>query len=360
MISRLAFMVPGSLRQATGGYRYDARLIDGLRERGWQVDVHELAGQFPEGDDLARQSLDEALAALPDGHAVVIDGLALGNLGEVAAPHAERLDITGLVHHPLGDEAGLASSLSEQLLSREAQILNRLQRIVVTSPFTARRLAELGVDATPITVVEPGVEAAPPAESAWPAAASQAPRLLCVATLTPRKGHLMLLEALAALRHRDWHLECIGDDRRDVSHGHAIRERIAALGLEERVTLSGSLDEHALAETYQQSDLVLVPSWYEGYGMVVTEALAHGLPLVATLGGALRDTVPPAASWRVEPGDSGAFAAALDQWWCAEAREPRRRAAIEARASLVSWDTVVTRFAGALSQASTMPGAGDE
>ena len=352
----LAFMVPGALRQATGGYRYDARLVDGLRERGWRVEVHELAGRFPEGDDQARRSLGEALAALPDATPLVIDGLALGNLGEVAQAHAERLDITALVHHPLGDEAGLDAATSRRLLAREAAILNRVARIVVTSPFTARRLVELGVAATPITVVEPGVEAAAPAEAAWPAAASVTPRLLCVATLTPRKGHLLMLDALATLQHRDWQLVCVGDEQRDPEHAEAIRQRILALGLEQRVTLRGSLDEAELAEEYHRADLVLVPSLYEGYGMVVTEALARGLPLVSTLGGALRDTVPAAASWRVEPGDSAAFAVAIEQWWSAEARDAKRQAAVRARASLMGWDAAITRFAGSLRPVSCMPG----
>ncbi|GED23757.1 glycosyltransferase family 4 protein [Halomonas halmophila] len=344
----LAFMVPGALRQATGGYRYDARLVDGLRERGWRVEVHELAGRFPEGDDQARRSLGEALAALPDATPLVIDGLALGNLGEVAQAHAERLDITALVHHPLGDEAGLDAATRRRLLAREAAILNRVARIVVTSPFTARRLVELGVDDTPITVVEPGVEAAAPAEAAWPAEAAVAPCLLCVATLTPRKGHLLMLDALATLQHRDWQLDCVGDEQRDPEHAEAIRQRIEALALQDRVRLRGSYDEAALAEAYHQSDLVLVPSWYEGYGMVVTEALARGLPLVSTLGGALRDTVPAAASWRVEPGDSAAFAVAIEQWWSAEARDARRQAAVKVREALTGWEGVVTRFVEAL------------
>ncbi len=352
---RLAVIVPGPLRQATGGYRYDARIVDGLRAIGWDVAVDELEGTFPEGDRPAREALQTALDARQDGDEVVIDGLALGNLGDVVTPHLGRLRITALVHHPLGDEAGLDEAARRRLHVREIDVLERVHRLVVTSRFTARRLVELGVTRTPIEVVEPGVAPAPLARGAWPSRAAEAPRLLCVATLTPRKGHRVMLEALAMLRHRPWRLECVGDDRRAPEESQAIRRDIMALGLQNRVSVAGCVNETALARCYHEADLVLVPSFYEGYGMVVTEALARGLPLVSTLGGALRDTVPPEAAWRVEPGRSEAFAAAIAQWWSSEERDAKRRGAAHGRLALAGWERTVERFADSLAGSPGVP-----
>ncbi|MDW5376588.1 glycosyltransferase family 4 protein [Halomonas sp. HP20-15] len=353
----LSLIVAGDPQQLTGGYVYDARIVAALREQGWQVTVVGLEGRFPEPDAKAARALEDALTGHADGARVVIDGLAMGGLPEVLARHAERLDLTALVHHPLADETGLDPAQRTRFTISETRALGAVGRVIVTSAFTARRLADFNVHAERITVIEPGVARAPLS----PRATADCPgptRLLCVATLTPRKGHEVLVEALARLADRDWQATCIGGLDRDARHVRHVRERIADHRLDSRIELAGERAHDQLIEAYQEADLFVLPSHYEGYGMVISEALAHGLPVITTTGGALAHTLPREAGLAVPPGDEGALAEALKRWFDdPELRQRLRQGAQRARDGLADWSDAGHAFATALQRPALASGA---
>ncbi len=352
----LTLIVAGDPDQLTGGYVYDARMVAALRARGRAVEVIGLAGRFPVPDDLARQSMARALAALPDGARVVIDGLAMGGLPEVIAPHADRLSIIALVHHPLADETGLVAVSRRQLFDSESRALALARGVIVTSRFTARGLGRFGVAASRLHVVEPGVEPAPLAASALDLEPPGPRRLLCVATLIPRKGHDVLLTALSGLQERDWTLEVVGSHARDPDHAARLFACARRHGLEQRILWAGERDAAGLAAAYQRAELFVLPSRYEGYGMVVTEALARGLPIITTTGGALADTLPPGAGLAVPPDDAAALGEALAVWLDdAELRRRLRRGAREARHDLGDWQQAGDRFRDALEALCPLP-----
>lgn len=349
MMAPLTLIVAGDPDQLTGGYVYDARIVAALRARGHRVEVVGLPGRFPVPDDLARQSMARALAALPDGARVAIDGLAMGGLPEEIAPHADRLVIIALVHHPLADETGLDDSTRRHLHDSETRALALARRVIVTSAWTARGLDRFGVEASRLRVVEPGVEPAPLAASALDLESPGPRRLLCVATLIPRKGHDVLLEALSGLRESDWTLEAVGSHARDPAHAARLFSAARRLGLEERILWAGEQDAKGLAAAYHRAELFVLPSRYEGYGMVVTEALSRGLPVLTTTGGALVDTLPTQAGLAVPPDDAAALADALAAWLDdAELRRRLRRGAREARHGLADWQQAGDRFLDAL------------
>lgn len=347
-IDRLTLIVPGHLDQPTGGYRYDARVAAELRRLGYGVDIVELAGRFPEPDQQARAALEDALRALPDRHLAVIDGLALGGLPEVAHRHSERLALVALVHHPLADETGLSPERRERLMASETRALAACQRILTTSAFTASRLADFGVQADQVRVVPPGVDRAHKGargDSRDP----KTQKLLCVGSLVPRKGQDLLVSALAGLEDFPWRLDCVGDSDRDRAFADTVNASISRHGLAQRIRLRGVQDQDTLDATYRNADLLLVPSHYEGYGMVVTEALARALPMIATTGGALVDTVPREAALQVPPGNAEALARALRRWFNEPGlRAEKRAGAAEAGCSLEDWTTTGHRFAKAL------------
>jgi glycosyltransferase involved in cell wall biosynthesis len=255
---------------------------------------------------------------------VLVDGLALGALPEEVEREAARLRIVALVHHPLAAETGIDPAAAATLEISEARALAAARAVVVTSHATAARLADDGVTADRITVVEPGTDAAPlsrgsgisqerSAMSHQPSAISHQPSevtLLCVATLTPRKGHALLLSALASIPQHGWRLACAGSLDRDPATAARVRAQIRDLGLEDRVSLLGDLDQSALATQYDRADLFVLATLYEGYGMAVAEALARGLPVISTATGAIQDLVGDAGVI-VSPGDLQAFTAAL-------------------------------------------------
>lgn len=334
------FIVAGDPAQLTGGYVYDARIVDGLRTRGWTVAVIGLNGRFPAPDAIARAAFAAALAALPAGALVVVDGLVTGGLPEVVAAHRGRLRMIALVHHPLADESGLDTEQRAAFLRSEAAALAQVDRIVATSAFTARRLADFGLPAIPIDVVEPGVDGA-----ALAPAEGQPPRLLCVASVIPRKGHDVLVEALAGLGDLRWSCDCVGSLSRDPDHVARVRALIHSHRLDARIRLCGEQGTDVLPRSYADADLFVLASHYEGYGMVISEAIARGLPVVTTTGGALAATLPPGAGLQVPPGDAAALGAALRRV-CEQPglRQALRDGARRARTLLRGWPAAAASF----------------
>ncbi len=341
----LHFIHPGAIDAPTGGSLYDKRMIEELRRIGWRVDLHELPGRFPVADAAARAAAAAALAGMPDGTRVIVDGLALPAFEGALPDAAARLTPMALVHHPVSDETGLAPAIQRSLRAAESALFETLQRIVVPSPAMARRLGEFGVPADRIAVVEPGTDPAPRGKgSGGPAA-----HLLCVASLTRRKGHLGLIAALAECADLDWRLTCAGPTDRDLETTEAVRRALDENGLADRVTLAGEVRGAALEDLYAAADLFVLASFYEGYGMAFAEAMARGLPVIASGGGAVADTVPEAAGLVVPAGDAAALTGALR----ALIADPILRAAkaagaLEAGQALPDWPAAAARFAVAV------------
>jgi glycosyltransferase involved in cell wall biosynthesis len=304
----LHFVVPGPLEQRTGGYLYDAHVVAALRRLGWGVEVHNLEGAFPDGDRTARTSLSGVLASLSDGSRVVIDGLAMGGLPEPVRRHGDRLAIIALVHHPLADETGCTPAEHRRYAVSEREALAPCVGVIVTSEYTARRLHDYQVPPDRIRVARPGTEPVGPARGSGP---GEPPRLLCVGTVTPRKGHDVLVAALARVHELEWSCVCAGGLDRAPAFAAAVLRQAAEAGLEGRIDFVGEHDETRLGALYHESSIFVLASHYEGYGMALAEALACGLPVVSTTGGAIPFTVPADAGILVEPGDDRAFADAL-------------------------------------------------
>lgn len=341
----LHFIHPGPIARTSGGTIYDRHVIDGLRRIGWRVDLHELPGRFPLADAVAEHAVAELLDALPDRALAMADGLALPAFDGAAQRHAGRLRLTGMVHHPTADETGLGGDQAAELYAVERRIFALLSRIIVPSPAMARRLGDFGVPAGRIRVAAPGVEPAPRSSGSGGGPV----QLLCVASLTPRKGHLALLEALADCRDLDWRLVCAGPPDPDSDTPDQVEAALARLGLAGRVRLVGAQVGAALERLYAAADVFALATRYEGYGIVFAEAMAHGLPIVATGAGAVADTVPDAAGTLVPLDDCAALAAALRRMiGDAAFRRAKAEGAWRAGQSLPRWTDTAAAFARAL------------
>ena len=344
-MSSLHFLLPGDPDSRTGGYLYDARITAGLEALGWTVQRHRLADSFPFPDAAELAHAAESLAGIPDDARVLIDGLALGVLSAVIAPHTARLRLAGLVHHPLAEETGLDEAARHWLFESEKAALAMVRHTIVTSPFTATALAAYGVPAARVTVILPGTDPAPVAQGSAKGSGNPGLHILAVGTLTPRKGHDVLLTALGTLLHHDWTLTLAGGAR-DKPTADLIETLIRDKGLSGRVTLIGEVDSEALAALYDRADLFALASHYEGYGMVFAEALARGLPVIGTNGGATPTTVPSDAGLLVPPGDADAFAQALEKLITdTSLRQRLRQGALRARDTLPGWPDQARAFA---------------
>jgi len=344
-LTAFTLLVPGRLDQLTGGYLFDRQVVDGLRASGRRVRVVELSGTHPDADAATRAQATAALARLPAGEAVVIDGLALPACADSLARETTRLRVLGFVHHPLSLETGLAPAAADRFAKLESRLWPRLRGLLCPSEVTARSIVAAGVPADRVAVTPPGtapVQAAPRADPAGPL------RLLAVGTVTPRKGHRLLIEALAGLRTLDWMLTCIGSLDRDPTAVVELRAAIAAHQLADRVVLTGEVPHARLDAAYRDADLFVLPSSHEGYGMAFAEALSHRLPVIATTGGAIAHTVPADASLLVPPGDRDALRQALQRVLeDADLRARLAGGAARAALALSDWPTAVRRWANA-------------
>ncbi|MUN36157.1 glycosyltransferase family 4 protein [Actinomadura litoris] len=344
---RAVIVVPGDVDAPSGGNVYDRRLRAGLGASAGELRV---PGTWPRPDAASRQGLARDLAALPDGAVVLLDGLVACGVPEVVVPHADRLRLAVLVHLPLADETGLPPHVAADLDTRERAVLRAARAVVATSPWARRRLVDHhGLEPGRVHAVPPGTDPAPLAPGG-----DGASRLLCVASLTPRKGHDLLVEALAAVAHLPWTCALVGPLDHDPGHVARLRRDIGRHGLADRVHLEGPRTGAALDAAYAGADLAVLPSRAETYGMVVAEALARGVPVLATAAGAVPDTLgrdPEGGvpGLLVPPDDPGALAAALRRWLVEPALRSRLRASARLRrGALPGWDETSRAMAAVL------------
>jgi glycosyltransferase involved in cell wall biosynthesis len=346
----IAFVAPGSLRQLTGGYIYDKHIVDGLRRLGHRVLVKKVSERFPNPSKGDLAAAARVLASIPRGTVVVVDGLAAGAMPRQIENEAERLRFVALVHHPLAHETGVSRADAVRLWAHETWTLQHVRHVVVTSPRTSKLLmSEYGVKPAQLSCIEPGTEE-------WPAA--RGPRrnaLLCVATLTPRKGHVTLIRALARIAHLDWHLTCLGSLERDKATVKRVRHEIRKARLDRRVTLAGETgSREQLKRHYRRADLFVLPTEYEGYGMAVAEAIAGGVPVVSTPTGAIPQLVGRDAGLLVPRGDVNALARVLARVLSDRTLFDRLRAgALKRRRELPRWEHAVRQFAKVLRKVET-------
>lgn len=350
-LTSVLFVVPGDPEQKTGGYRYVQRVVQGLRDDGVAVAVTGLNGRFPMPDRIAEVAMDNLLAGLPDDSVVVLDGLAMGGLPDIVGNHSARLRMISLVHHALADETGLPDDVRDWLFRVERRALSHVVGVITTSEHTAERLKDYDVSASRIRVVEPGADTIVSRDAEVPSTdiRGNTLNLLCVAHLSPRKSQHQLVEALHELREYSWHCTLAGSVDRDEDYGRQVRGIVQNLGLEDRISLAGELDDHELAKAYHDADVFVLPSVYEGYGMVIDEAIAAGLPVITTNGGALASTGCKPGVRQYPAGDVVALRRCLEDWLAnpdalgeatAQARQTSR--------SLQNWQSTAKAFQRAL------------
>jgi glycosyltransferase involved in cell wall biosynthesis len=346
VVKKVIFAVPGELTIPTGGYAYNRRIVAELGALGWRPKVINLGDGFPFPDAPTRMAAHRLLQALPGGAPIVVDGLAFGTLSEVAEQLRASHDLVALVHHPLALESGLSPSEAEALRASERRALACAQRVIVTSPFTARLIvSDYGVAADRVAIVRPGVDRAPLARAipGVPVA------LLSVGAIVHRKGYDVLLAALARLVDLPWRLTIVGDRTRDSIAAARLDRDIARFDLADRVVVAGVVSAQRLAALYTRADLFVLASRFEGYGMAFAEAIAHGLPVVGTTAGAIGETVSASASVLTPPDDIASLSLALRR--LIEDPVARLRLAQSARreaAALPNWADAAKLFSRAL------------
>jgi glycosyltransferase involved in cell wall biosynthesis len=324
----------------SGGNTYDRRAFQGLHRNGWRVHEHHVAGTWPQPDPWARAALTAVLDAIPCGSVVLVDGLVGCAAPDVLVRQADRLRVVVLLHLPLG-------VVDAEHRPGEKAVLAAAAGIVVPSRWaSAWVLDEYGLPPDLVHLVPPGVDAARAT-----VAEGDGGRFVCVGAVTPLKGHDVLVDALATLPDLPWQCSCVGALDVDTDFARALRGHVADTGMAGRVIFCGPLVGTRLEEAYGAADLLLLPSRREAYGMVVTEALARAVPVVAADVGGVREALGADSLGNVPgllfaPGDADGLADALRSWLTdPELRGSLRQRALSRRATLTGWAESAARLA---------------
>ena len=351
MTTAVHLVVPAGIddpARPSGGNAYDRRVCRGLAAAGWTTHVHEVPGSWPRPDAPSNAALADALSRIPDRAPVLIDGLVASPAPDVLVPAARRLRLVALVHVPLGE-----GPADDGVREREGAVLSAAASVVTTSAWARRVLLRLyGLPSDRVQVAEPGVDAAELAPGTATAGA-----LLSVGAVIPGKGHDVLVDALATLTGLRWQCLCVGSLERDPTFVERLRRRVAAGGIDGRVRFPGPQAGAELAGSYNAADVLVLPSRGETYGMVVSEALARGLPVVASDVGGVPEALGHGAGrvrpgLLVPPGDAAALGNALRAWLeDTDLRRRLRRAARERRESLAGWPATSSLVAGVIARA---------
>ena len=231
-------------------------------------------------------------------------------------------------------------------------MLAAARAVLTTSRWTRCLLLERhGLRPERVHVAEPGVDPAglaPGTESGG--------GMLCVAAVTRAKGHDVLLSALAQVPELPWRCTLVGSLAHDPTYVARLRHQVLRDGLLDRVAFGGPLGGDRLAAAYAAADVLVLPTRVESYGMVVTEALARGLPVVATTVGGVPEALGRLPDGRrpgllVPADDPGTLGVALRLWLSDESLRSRlRRAARDRRALLAGWSATTGQVARVLGE----------
>jgi glycosyltransferase involved in cell wall biosynthesis len=359
-VRRIRLLVPGNIRHSSGGNVYNARLVEGLKALGADVEVLAVEGTWPDASAHERRRLGSLLGAWEPGGRpgpVIVDGLiAVGAPDELEFAAKAGRQTWILVHMPLPDTSLPASRGSE------ARALRAASGVICTSTTAATTLAARGLEG--VHVALPGTDDAPPAAGASP------PHFVAVAALLPNKDQLLLLDALAGIRDLQWTAALVGSDSADPVYADAVRGAVTRLGLADRVSVRGELRGQALEAEWNRAGLSLLISRTEAYGMVVTESLARAIPVVVRAGTGAVEALAAGSPLRSGVHDDGGPAAlpgaavvldtdpapleAVLRTWLTDPgiRSNWRGAALAARSRLPGWETTARTVLDAIAAAS--------
>jgi glycosyltransferase involved in cell wall biosynthesis len=317
-------------------------VISGLRKRGLEIEQFVAGGASPE---------EQRTAALRFGSTFSpsrFDTIVVDALARIAvAPHVDgwlaSRPVVALVHE-LPSVAGGGSGYDTVAHERDyEEPLLRAYRLVVVSDHGRKMLLGRGVSPGRIHVVPPGFDSVPAGVGSQ-AQRGGPVRALCVAQWIERKGILTLVKAWTLRERKGAVLELIGETGADPDYAILVSDVIEAAP-QGSIVVSGCVDDAALGASYEAADFFVLPSRYEGYGIVYAEALAHGLPIIACDVGPMPELVGREAAVLIRPDDREDLSAALDLLLGDPTFRASMSAAAGRRASrLPRWEDTVAGF----------------
>jgi glycosyltransferase involved in cell wall biosynthesis len=317
----LALLIYGSLDTVSGGYLYDRKLVEFLRGQGDTVEIISLPWR-----NYAAHLTDNFNPALSRrlkdfrGDFLIQDELnhpSLFLLNRRLIPNIQY-PIVSIVHHLRASEQHPAW-LMPLYRAVERAYLRTLTGFVFNSETTQRAVERLMGQPVARGVV------AVPAGDRWPIRMGEDDvrrrgdqpgplRLLFVGNVMPRKGLHTVLEALGEVDF-DWALQVVGDLRVASDYVREVQTQVAGNGWQARVNFWGAVEDEVLSRLAMESQALVMPSSYEGFGIAYLEGMGFGLPALGTTAGGAGEIITDGVDgFLIPPGDAGALADRLRGW----------------------------------------------
>ena len=306
---RIGFVIYGSLDTLSGGYLYDRKLVDYLRENGDKVEIISL----PWRNYAAHLTDNFHFRLPPDLDLLIQDELNHPSLLS-ANSRPRKYPVISLVHHLRCSEQRPVWG-NWLYGSIEKRYLNSVDGFIFNSQ-TTKRVVDSLLDSS-----KPDVVAYPPTDrfrvgltkmEIEARANEPGPlRILFLGNVIQRKGLHTLLDAI---RHQtlDVRLDVVGSLISEPKYTRNIQHKVKISGLNSKVFFHGPLGNEKLIDRLKVAQVLVVPSSYEGFGIVYLEGMAFGLPAIGTTAGAASELISHAETgYLIPPDDEAALANCL-------------------------------------------------
>ncbi|MBI5353414.1 MAG: glycosyltransferase family 4 protein [Chloroflexi bacterium] len=299
---KIGHVIYGSLNTLSGGYLYDRKLVEYLRAQGDTVEIISIPWR-----SYAAHLTDNLTFRLPPDLDILIQdelnhpSLVVANSGKHPYP------AISIVHHLRCSELRLKWQ-NDLYRIVEKKYLKSVDGFIFNSQTTKKIVSELIGDAKPSFVAYPPTDrfGTGVSEQEIKERANREPfRILFLGNVIERKGLHTLINALSSFQTSTCTLDVVGSLNSDPKYVQAMQRQVSSLGLQSSVIFHGALDNDPLKQMLRQAHVLIVPSSYEGFGIVYLEGMAFGLPAIGTTAGAASEIIADGETgYLIAPDDS--------------------------------------------------------
>lgn len=293
------FFNPGDINLLIIPSIYNKHIILGLKEKGYDIKLHTLAHDFPFPSDDSIKECIKLVQSVPAGEPVIFDARALAAIPFVLKDVKQHNPLIAVVHIPLSVDPQYSAYQRTIITSLEKEAYSQITTFIATNPYAAEQIGFFIENPEKINVIVPGVDISEK-KLVYP---DVPVKFLSVANLSRNRDHSILVRAFAALKSRDWALHCYGNFSIDKEYLEELESLINRYGLKNKLFIHENIQGKELKDVFLKADLLIHPSDFEPYGLVPAQALAYGIPVVASTGGGLRNTIPANMGEFFKPGD---------------------------------------------------------
>jgi glycosyltransferase involved in cell wall biosynthesis len=309
---RIALLIYGSLETVSGGYLYDRKLVEYLRGQGDQVEIISI----PWRNYAAHLTDNFSIPLFNRLRQLQIDALLQDELNHPSLFLLNRrlrekvhYPLVSIVHHLRSSEFRPKWQNTIYRLV-EKKYLESVDALVFNSRATQETVTQISAhlnDKPCVAAYPAGNRFNPVLNTATIDQRAQQPgplRIAFLGNLIPRKGLHTLLKALSSTPSDLWELRVIGSITNDPQYARHVQSFVSKWDLSQQVKFLGAAPDDLIAQTLAESHVMVVPSSYEGYGIVYLEGMSFGLPAIGTTAGGAREIITHGVDgFLINPGD---------------------------------------------------------